>query len=191
MSKEAASADDKWFLWQRNVLDKYKEMPTEDIKADLKKNALSLAVLVANVEQDFNLGSVMRSGNFFGASKVFYFGKRHYDRRGAVGVNHYSDITHLATIDEVKELKHHYIFVGLENNVPKTEPLLDFVWAPVPLLIVGEENAGIPKEILELCDHVVEIPNRGSVRSLNAGSAASIAMYDYTSKMRDHHTLQR
>jgi tRNA G18 (ribose-2'-O)-methylase SpoU len=179
-------ADDKWFLWQRNVVEKYKDMPTEDIKADLKKNALPIGVLVANVEGDFNLGSIMRSSNFFGASQFFYFGSKRFDRRSSVGVQHYFDLVHLSTIDEVKELKHHYVFVGLENNIPKTELLNDFVWAPVPLLIVGEENVGIPKEILELCDHVVEIPNHGSVRSLNAASAASIAMYDYVNKNRDH-----
>jgi tRNA G18 (ribose-2'-O)-methylase SpoU len=184
-------ADDKWFLWQRNVVEKYKDMPTEDIKADLKKNALPIAVLVANVEQDFNLGSIVRASNSFGVSKVFYFGKRHFDKRACVGTNHYGDIVHLATIEEVKELKHHYILVGLENNVPKTELLLDFDWPTVPLLILGEENSGIPEEILKLCDHVVEIPSRGSVRSLNAGCAASIALYDYASKNRDHHALRK
>lgn len=189
MSKEAASADDKWFLWQRNVLDKYKEMPTEDIKADLKKKARSFAILACQIEGDFNFGTIIRSANAFGASKVFYYGKKHYDRRAAVGTNHYTEVVHLSTLDEVKELKHHYIFVGLENNVPKTEPLLDFSHPPVGLYIIGEENAGIPKEILELCEHVVEIPNQGSVRSINAGSAASIIMYDYAIKMRDHHTL--
>lgn len=184
-------ADDKWFLWQRNVHDRYKDMPTEDIKADLRKNATSLAVLIANVEGDFNIGSVIRSANNFGASKVFYFGRKQFDPRGAVGTVHYSEVVHLPTLDAVKELKLHYIFVGVENNVPKTEPLHDFVHPPVGLYVVGEEQAGIPKEILELCDHVVEIPSRGSVRSLNAGCAASIVLYDYASKARDHHTLRK
>lgn len=184
-------ADDKWFLWQRNVHDRYKDMPTEDIKADLKKNASSLAVLVANVEGDFNIGAVIRSSNNFGASKIFYFGKKQFDPRGAVGTVHYSEVVHLATMEDVKELKLHYIFVGLENNVPKMEPLMDFDWPVVPLIVVGSEQNGIPNEILELCEHVVEIPSRGSVRSLNAGCAASIALYDHASKMRDHHALSK
>jgi tRNA G18 (ribose-2'-O)-methylase SpoU len=179
-----AENKDRWFLWQRNVIDKYKDWATEDIKVDLQKNALPFGVLVANIEQDFNLGSIIRSANSFGASKVFYYGKKHWDKRGALGCYKYVDVVHLGTLEQVKELKHHYTFVGLENNLPKTEPLISFSWPSVSLLVIGEERDGIPKEILELCDHVVEIPSRGSVRSLNAGCATSIAMYDLTSKIK-------
>lgn len=183
-------ADDKWFLWQRNVVERFKDTPTEDIKAELKKNALSIGVLVAQVEGDFNFGSIVRSCNSFGVFDIFYYGaSKHYDRRATLGTHLYSNVVHLPTLEDVRKLKEHYVFVGVENNVPKTEPLTEFVFPPVPLLIIGEENAGIPREILEMCDHVVEIPSRGSVRSLNAGCAASIVLYDHASKMRDHHTL--
>jgi tRNA G18 (ribose-2'-O)-methylase SpoU len=33
-----------------------------------------------------------------------------------------------------------------------------------------------------MCDVLVEIPNFGSVRSMNVGVAASIAMHDHVSK---------
>lgn len=185
-------ADDKWFLWQRNVVERYKSWETEDIKADLKKNALSIGVLMCQIEGDFNFSTVIRNANSFGVGEVFYYGQsRQYDKRGTCGTHHYNPPIHLATLEDVRKLKEHYVFVGLENNIPKTESLPDFIHPPVGLYIIGEENAGIPKKILEMCDHVVEIPSRGSVRSLNAGCAASIVLYDHASKNRDHHTLSR
>jgi tRNA G18 (ribose-2'-O)-methylase SpoU len=48
--------------------------------------------------------------------------------------------------------------------------------------VVGEECNGIHEDVIKLCDVLVEIPNFGSVRSLNVGSAATLAMNDYIHK---------
>jgi len=80
------------------------------------------------------------------------------------------------------ELKKQYTFVALENTVPGAEPIYDFVWPNAPLLVVGEEGTGITNDTLELCDRFVYIPQYGSVRSLNAAVASSIAMNDFVMK---------
>ncbi len=45
-------------------------------------------------------------------------------------------------------------------------------------LLVGNEGAGIPKNLLTQADEVVAIPQRLRVESLNAGIAASIMLYE-------------
>lgn len=45
-------------------------------------------------------------------------------------------------------------------------------------LLVGEEAAGLPEEVVEACDHVVTLAMPGVAESLNAAIAASIAMYE-------------
>jgi tRNA G18 (ribose-2'-O)-methylase SpoU len=50
-------------------------------------------------------------------------------------------------------------------------------------MIFGQEQIGIPKKLLDLCDELVYIKQYGSVRSLNVGTASGIAMYDYCSKV--------
>lgn len=176
-----AEEDDKWGMWKRNVIDRFKEVPTEKIKEELANTAHPFAVMMAQIEGDFNFGSVLRSANVFNAKEVFYFGKRGWDRRSALGAHNYTPCTHLRTLEEIKSLKDKYTFVALENT-GGTTPMSSFSWPINSLLIVGEESLGIPEDVLMLCDVRVEITQFGSIRSLNAAVAASIAMYDYTSK---------
>lgn len=44
--------------------------------------------------------------------------------------------------------------------------------------VIGNEGAGIPAEILELCSSSIHIPCPGPVESLNAGVAAAILLYE-------------
>lgn len=175
------SNEDKWSLWTRNVTDRFKDVPTDKIKEELQRTAHPFAVMMAQIEGDFNFGSVLRSANAFNAKEVFYFGKRGWDRRSALGVQNYTTLTHLRSFDEIKSLKERYTFVALENT-GGTVPMSGFSWPKNSLIIVGEESLGIPEEVLTLADVRVEITQYGSVRSLNASVAASIAMFDYTSK---------
>jgi tRNA (guanosine-2'-O-)-methyltransferase len=50
-------------------------------------------------------------------------------------------------------------------------------------MLFGEEGRGLSQEAIESADDIVYIPQLGSVRSLNLGTASGIAMYDYCSKM--------
>lgn len=173
---------DEWILWQRNVIDEYKPLSNEEIKIDLKKKSLPYAVCGQHINGDFNISQLMRSANHFGAEKFFYFGKKRFDPRAAVGSQHYVNIQFLSSLQELKLLKNNYSFVALEN-IKSTHILNnDFKWPKYPLLIVGEENIGVHSEVLDMCDYIVNIPNKGSVRSLNTATAGSIAMYDFCSK---------
>jgi tRNA G18 (ribose-2'-O)-methylase SpoU len=173
---------DERFLWQRNVRDCYRALSTEEIKADLKAKALPCAVLMAQIEHDFNFGCLVRNANAFGAEAVYYYGRRHWDRRAAQGTYRYTDVIHLPSIEAVSALKERYAFVGLENNINGTTPLQDFQWPEKPLLCFGEEKDGLQPEILALLDHLVEISMRGSVRSINVGAASAAALFAYSLK---------
>jgi tRNA G18 (ribose-2'-O)-methylase SpoU len=175
--------DPRYNAWERNVIDEYKSLPNDEIKARVEANRLPYAVLMTHINIDYNLGTVLRIGNCLGA-KVYYYGERRWDKRGALGVWHYSPITHLKSIEEVRALKEQYSFVALEQT--KTSVTLPkFVWPKNPLILLGEESCGLEgsPEILELAEHFIEIPQRGSVRSLNAGTAFAIAAYDYSTKL--------
>jgi len=179
---EKRNIDERFTLWQRNVRDQYKNIPTEAIKASLRETAFPAAILMSQIEGDFNIGSVIRSANNFNFSKVFYYGKKRYDKRSACGVYNYTDVIHISSMEEIISLKNEYEFVALENNITKIVPIKDFVWKKNSMIVVGEENAGIQQDVLSICNKYIEIPSMGSVRSLNAAVAASIAMYDYINK---------
>ena len=179
--------NEKWTAWAdpRNVLDKYKGWDTDAIKADVKKNSLPIAIMMSQIISDFNFSSLCRSANAIGARDIYYYGKKKFDPRGCQGVTHYSDITFLPSFDDIIALKERYSFVALENNINREiVPLNQFDWNTKrpPLVIVGEESIGIGNDVLDLCDHFVEILMRGSIRSINAAASASICLYDYASK---------
>ena len=152
------------------------------IKTDLQQKSFPFAVMMENFVGDFNLSSVLRSCNAMNGREMFYLGRKQYDRRGTVGTHHYTDLINVKTREELLKLKERYTFVALENSVPQAESIYDFMWPENPLIIIGEEGVGITPETLELCDRYVYIPQYGSVRSMNAAVAGSIAMNDFVGK---------
>ncbi len=169
----------------RNVLDKYKGWELELIKEDVQRKTFPFAVLMGQLDHDFNIGTVIRSANGLGAKEIFYYGpKKHFDRRGAAGTYKYSHVEYLpGGLEEVANLRERYTLVALETGEDSVE-IEDFVWPDNSLIVVGEESLGIEPDLLKICQHKVRIPLLGSVRSYNAAVAISIAMYDYLAKYR-------
>lgn len=178
--------DSPFCSWSRNVIDEFKELSNEDIREKLRQRTNGFAVLMTHVSGDFNIGTVLRSANFHGAADFYYFGRKKFDRRGCVGVHNYTKMQHLNDLKNIQQLRDRYTLVGLENNIPGTVSIHKFDWRMTkpPCIVVGEECGGITNEVMNLCDVLVEIPNFGSVRSMNVGVAASIAMYDYILKRK-------
>lgn len=170
------------FSYLFNVRDQFKPMQKEEIVKYLQETASGFAVCMAHVEYDFNIAGVIRAANNFNANEIFYFGTKKFDRRGACGCYNYNPFQYLKTYEEFIALKEKYTFIGFETG---GTPLVSFDWKVCnkpPMIIVGSENLGIPEEIMKTCEYMVEIPSLGSVRSLNAAVASSIAMYDFIAK---------
>ena len=180
---------EKWNLWKRNVIDKYKNWPTETIKKDLQKTAHRFAVCMEHWQGDFNISTLIRNSNAFNVERVFYIGKKRFDRRGAVGTHHYVDLVFLdGDYSKLVELKNTYSFVEIDNNLSNTQKLSKFDWNKLkkpPLFFFGEEGIGLTPEILNLSDYTIEIAQHGSVRSLNAGTSSGIVMYAYVNFLRN------
>lgn len=167
--------------WQYNVEDKYKSFSQEEIKADLKKTAFPYAILFEHLIGDFNFATGIRNANAFNAREVFYVGDKKWDRRAAMGVYNYTDVTFLPTIDDVLLLRKQYTLIGIDN-VPGSIPLESHTWLPNSLLVFGEEGVGLTPAMQSLCSVIVHIPQYGSVRSLNCGTASGIVMHDFVSR---------
>lgn len=169
----------------QNVTDAYKGMSVEEIKTELKSNSFPYAVCFENWISDFNLGTGLRNANAFGAREIFYLGNKRWDKRSAVGVNHYSDMNFLSSIEDFKSLKSDYHIVGVDN-VEGSISINNYVWRNNSLLLFGSEGVGLTPEILKLCDSLVSIEMFGSVRSLNCGTASGIVMNDFVTKYKRH-----
>src|SRR5690606_36071167 len=77
----------------------------------------------------------------------------------------------------LKEFKQQGVFVlGLDGGGEVSLPALELAGRPV-VLVVGSEGKGRSRLVTETCDQVVSIPISASTESLNAGIAASVALY--------------
>ena len=186
---------DRWSLWKRNVIDRYKNWPTESIKRDLQRTANPFAVCMEHWQGDFNISTLIRNANAFNAEKVFYMGKKRFDRRGTVGAHHYVDLVFLdGGVSDLVGLKNTYTIIAVDNNVPNTHKLNKFSWQSLetpPLMVFGEEGLGLTEETLKIADYSVEIPQYGSVRSLNVGTSSGILMYSFLQALKNSKAVDR
>jgi len=166
----------------RNVIDYYWYWKTEAIKADLDTKRHPFAVLCVNVANDYNISGVVRNANAFLAEKVYLYGRKKWDRRGAVGTQNYTHFEHIPETDDLSALKEKYTLVGVDN-VGDAEELDDFEWPERALMVFGQEQHGLSPDMLDMCDKKVYIKQYGSVRSLNVACASGIIMQDFCRKL--------
>ena len=163
------------------VRDEFKGMAPEEIKLSLDSRRFPFGVLVANLVYDFNLGTIIRNANAFLAAEVFIYGRKKADLRGAMGAHVYENVVHVPDVAALRERAADYTFVCFEET-DNAVPLAEFVWPERPLMVFGQEGPGVPEELAAECEHTVVIPLHGSMRSINVGVAAGIAMHDWHAK---------
>jgi len=166
-------------LYSRNVIDRFKDVPTLEIKKQLKETAFPYAVCCENWSSDFNFSTLVRNANAFNALTVYYLGDKRWDRRGAQGSQNYSEVQWLPTIDDFLKLKESYVFIGIDN-IDGSIPLRTYSFPKNALLIFGSEGCGLTPEMQSLCDVMIGIEQFGSIRSLNCGTASGVVMYELT-----------
>ena len=71
-----------------------------------------------------------------------------------------------------------YSLVGLEQSRDSVS-IVDFQFPRKCVLVLGNELQGMPATFLSMLDHVVEIPQAGTIRSLNVHVAASVMISTY------------
>ena len=177
-------------LDNRNIIDHYKYWTHEAIMTDLDTRRNNFSVLCCNLLNDFNIATVVRNSNAFLAKEVLVYGNKRYDRRGTVGTHIYTNFKHVKEIDDLKSeisnlyKKHKSLSIVGIDNVHNAFSVNDYAWSKDDhtLMVFGQEQVGIPEEVLEICHDKIYIKQYGSVRSLNVGTASGVAMYDYCSK---------
>ncbi|WP_018142494.1 TrmH family RNA methyltransferase [Alloscardovia criceti] len=173
---------------RRNVMDRYRYWSVEAIKQDLDdRGRYGFEVAVENWTHDFNIGSIVRTANAFTANAVHIIGPKKWNRKGSLMTELYQHVYHHASIEEfVENIKAQ----AQAQDKPRPRIIaLDIVPGAVPIekydfpehcvMIFGAEGPGLTSKALDLADDVVYISQTGSVRSLNAGAAAAVAMHTW------------
>jgi 23S rRNA (guanosine2251-2'-O)-methyltransferase len=148
-------------------------------------------LVLDNIRSVANVGSIFRTADCLGVSKIILvgttpapidrFGRKRKDfvkvSLGAeefVKWEHVSDT--LPVLEKLKEEK--YKIIALEQHKDsksleaRTKKLKHFA------LIVGNEVEGVSKNVLKMCDEILEIPMRGQKESMNVSVSTGIALFN-------------
>lgn len=166
---------------RRNVVDAYRYWRHDAIVADLDRRRHPFHVAVENWEHDFNIGAVVRNANAFNAAAVHIVGRRRWNRRGAMVTDRYQHVQHHP---DVADLLSWAAADGLPvwgvDNLPGAVDLHETALPRAVVLLFGQEGPGLSPEARQSVETVVAIRQFGSTRSINAGVASGIAMYEWT-----------
>lgn len=157
-----------------------------------------IILLLHNIRSTHNVGSIFRTAEGFGVSKIILSGYTPYPtlpndlrlphirdkltaqiHKTALGAenmvpfeyNEYPNITNLK--------QQGYQIVALEQSL-QSILLKDYKSPSKLVLVLGEEVNGIPADLLSQCDDTIEIPMRGKKESFNVSVAGAVAMYELT-----------
>jgi tRNA G18 (ribose-2'-O)-methylase SpoU len=165
---------------RRNVVDHYRYWSNAAILADLATRRHEFHVAIENWQHDMNIGTVVRNANAFQAAAVHIVGNRRWNRRGAMVTDRYVDIRHHPTIEDLVAWA---AAAGLPViGIDLLPGSVSVVAADLPracVLLFGQEGPGLSDAAREACQSVLHIPQEGSTRSINAGVASGIAMYEW------------
>ena len=149
-----------------------------------------LIVALDSVTDPRNLGAVVRSAAGFGAHGVVIPERRAAGMTasawktsaGAAARVPVAQVTNLT-----RQLKAFQeagcMVVGLAADGDVSLPDLDLADGPL-VVVVGSEGDGLSRLVAETCDQLVSIPMANQLESLNAGVAASVALYAIAEKRR-------
>lgn len=151
------------------------------------KGQLPLLVALDGVTDPRNLGAIIRSVAAFGGHGVVLPQRRSVGVTAAAwktsaGAAARVPVALASNLNQaIKEYQQRGFFVvGLDGEGEVSLPEFKLFDKPL-LLVVGSEGKGLSRLVQENCDQVVSIPISKSTESLNAGIAASVALYQISS----------
>lgn len=157
--------------------------PQDLLEQVVDRGEVPLFVALDGVTDPRNLGAIIRSTAAFGGHAILI------PQRRSAGVNSAAWKTSAGAAARLpvaiaanltttlKEFKKQGVFVlGLDGGGDVSLPTLELADRPV-VIVVGSEGKGLSRLVTETCDQVVSIPISSATESLNAGIAASVALY--------------
>ncbi|MFF8817191.1 23S rRNA (guanosine(2251)-2'-O)-methyltransferase RlmB [Leucobacter sp. NPDC015123] len=163
--------------------------PMDLLEEVLDRDETPLFVALDGVTDPRNLGAIIRSVGAFGGQGVIVPQRRTASLNSAswktsAGAAARIPVARASNLTQtLKELKKQGLFVvGLDGDGDVSLPNLDLAGRPL-VIVVGSEGKGLSRLVTETCDAIVSIPISAVTESLNAGIAASVALYE-VSKLR-------
>lgn len=148
-----------------------------------EKGEAPFIVILDEVEDPHNLGSIARTAELFGVHGIIIPKRRSASVTATVYKSSVGAIEHVkvakvnninSTIEELKE-KGVWIY-GADIRAEEYSHEVDY--SGPCALVIGNEGRGMSKLTVQKCDKLIKIPMVGKINSLNASVAGGIMMYE-------------
>jgi 23S rRNA (guanosine2251-2'-O)-methyltransferase len=155
----------------------------EDFKTTEKA---PFVIVLDNVRSALNVGSVFRTSDAFTLEKIYLCGitakPPHREiLKTAIGATDSMDWEHhSSTVEVVQDLKKQgYIVLGVEQAKGSVS-LQDFQVEKGKkyAIVMGNEVKGVSKEVMQLLDFCLEVPQFGTKHSLNVSVCTGVIIWD-------------
>ncbi|MFQ5637348.1 MAG: RNA methyltransferase [bacterium] len=149
---------------------------------------LKVYTLVENVRSLYNVGSIFRTADGAGVSKLFLSGITGHPphreiRKVALGAEESVSWEYARTsIEIIKKLKKQGVHIAVLETTPQSIPYYRAQYCFPLCLVVGHEYHGVSEDTLCAADLLIDIPMSGAKISLNVSVAYGIAIYEIMKK---------
>ena len=161
-------------------------------REEYQRGLRPMAIAAWEITKEHNVGSLVRTAHAVASEEVILIGEREWNVEAARTAELYTTVTQLAGIDAFRNhlMSQRWNLVVVELD-RRAVSVFDAEYPERPCFLLGAELGGVPGELLEEAELVVQIPQWGLVPSLNLAVAGSIVLYDYLGKLRREARLER
>lgn len=160
--------------------------PTEEQLEKVKASRREIYIVLDNVLDTYNIGSIFRLADAVGAKKIFLCSGSETPpnsriQKASIGTWQWVEWEYFPeTKDAIKNLK-----IKIPNikivSVELDSRAVDYTKTDYSLpvaLVVGHESNGVSPEILDMSDEIVQLPQLGINKSLNVMVSLGIVLYE-------------
>jgi 23S rRNA (guanosine2251-2'-O)-methyltransferase len=147
-----------------------------------QKKENSLVLMLDNINDPQNFGSILRSCECFNVDAVIWSKNRGVDltpsaAKASAGGSEFLTLIRVSNLAEsLKRLKDEGYAIVITDVDPKSESICSFKFPSRMVLVMGSEGEGIQPLIKKLADYQVHIPMFGKLESLNVSQSAAIIL---------------
>lgn len=149
--------------------------------------ANDLIVALDQISDPGNLGTIIRTADWFGVKKII-LSESCVDAynpkvvRASMGSIFRVSCQGLELTEFLKQAKEQHYRVYATSSDPSLVMELENINSSC-VLVIGNEAHGISDRVKQLCSHEIRIPKYGHAESLNAAMACGILMYEFSKQL--------
>lgn len=158
--------------------------PDPEIIKNIKKNPIY--IILDNVYDTYNIGSIFRLADAVAAQKIFLCGSTETPpnpriKKASINTWQWVEWEYcLTAVEAIKQCNNVTMkqckIIAIEQH-SKSIPLSKFKPEFPLAIVVGNETYGVTPEVLKMADQIVELPMYGINKSLNVMVTCGIVLY--------------